>query len=148
MDGIFDGMSHATFWLGLGLLLAAAEIALPGFFLIWLGLAAAVTGLVAWVFPIGIAAEVGLFGVLSIGTVYAARRWLVANPIVSDDPLLNDKGGRLVGELVTVVDAIEGGRGRVKLGDSVWNAKGPDAAVSARMRVTGLDGTAVIVEPA
>jgi inner membrane protein len=148
MDSVFEGMSHVTFWIGLGLFLAAAEIAAPGFFLIWLGLAAIVTGVAAWVLPIGLAVQVGLFGILAIGTVYAGRRWLQSNPIVSDDPLLNDKGGRLVGELVTVVEAIENGRGRVKLGDTEWLAQGPDSAIGTRMKVTGMEGTVVTVAAA
>lgn len=39
-----------------------------------------------------------------------------------------------VGETVTVVEAISNGRGRVKVGDGVWIAKGPDAAVGKRNR--------------
>jgi inner membrane protein len=134
------------FWLTLGVLLAAAEIVAPGFFLIWLACAAIVTGLVAWVLPISSAVQVGMFAVLSVAAVYGARRWLAQNPIISDDPLLNDKGGRMVGEIATVVEPIANGNGRVKIGDSVWNAKGPDAAPGTQMRVTGVSGTAVSVE--
>ena len=49
---------------------------------------------------------------------------------------------------IVVVDAIENGTGRVKVGDSVWNAKGPDAEIGARVRVTGISGTCLNVEPA
>lgn len=139
-------LSGHWFWLSLGLLLGAAEMLLPGFFLIWLAIAAIITGLLTWVLPIGMAAQVGIFALLAIATVYAARRWLIANPIESDDPLLNDRGARLVGELVTVVEAIDGGSGRVKVGDSVWGARGPDAAVGARVRVAGCSGSTLIVE--
>lgn len=136
------------FWLSLGVVLAAAEIVAPGFFLIWLAVAAIVTGLLAWVLPIPAALQLLLFAVLSVAAVYAGRRWFKLNPIESDDPKLNDRGARLVGETVTVVEAIDGGNGRVKIGDSVWSARGPDAPVGARMRVTGADGSTVRVEPA
>ena len=43
--------------------------------------------------------------------------------------------------------AIDGGSGRVKLGDSEWIAKGPDAAPGTRMRVSGADGAVLMVEP-
>jgi len=62
--------------------------------------------------------------------------------------LLNDRIARHVGETVEVVTAIRDGNGRVKLGDSVWIAKGPDADVGSRVRVTGADGTCLVVEPA
>ena len=41
-------------WLAIGLVLAVAEMALPGVFLIWMAGAAIITGLVVWVVPIGL----------------------------------------------------------------------------------------------
>lgn len=136
------------FWLSLGVVLAAAEIVAPGFFLIWLAVAAIITGLLAWVVPIPAALQVGLFAVIAVAAVYAGRRWFKMNPIESDDPNLNDRGARLIGELVTVVEAIDGGQGRVKVGDSVWSARGPDTPVGSRVRVTGSNGSMLSVETA
>jgi inner membrane protein len=136
------------FWLSLGVVLAAAEIVAPGFFLIWLAVAAIMTGLLAWVIPIPAALQVGLFAVIAVAAVYAGRRWFKMNPIESDDPNLNDRGARLIGELVTVVEAIDGGQGRVKVGDGVWSARGPDTPVGTRVRVTGSNGSTLMVETA
>jgi membrane protein implicated in regulation of membrane protease activity len=66
--------------------------------------------------------------------------------VVSADPMLNDRGGQLVGETVVVASAIDGGRGKVRHGDSEWLAKGPDAEPGSKMRVAGHDGTVLIVE--
>lgn len=136
------------FWLVAGVLLAIAEIVAPGFFMIWLAIAAIATGLLALVLPISMPFQVLLFASLAVAAVYAGRRWFVLNPIESTDPKLNNRGARLVGETVTVVEAIESGKGRVKVGDSVWIAKGPDAAAGTHVRVTGSDGSALLVEPA
>jgi inner membrane protein len=133
-------------WLALGLLLAVAEMAIPGVFLIWLAGAALVTGLLAWAVPIGVPWQIVIFAALAIIAVYSGRRYLRDNPIVSADPKLNDRGGQAVGETVVVTYAIEAGAGRVKLGDSEWIAKGPDAAPGARMRVSGHDGAVLLVE--
>jgi len=46
-----------------------------------------------------------------------------------------------------VVQAIENGSGRVKLGDSEWLVRGPDAAAGERVRVSGSDGATLLVEP-
>lgn len=147
MDLITTMQPH-WFWLSAGVLMAAAEIVAPGFFLMWLGVAAIITGVLAWIAPgLAVPAQVGIFAVLSIIAVYAARKWLLDNPITSDDPLLNDRGARLAGEIVTVVDALENGRGRVKVGDTVWTARGPDAAAGAQVRVTGAKGAELLVEP-
>jgi hypothetical protein len=47
-----------------------------------------------------------------------------------------------------VTQALEGGSGRVRYGDGEWSARGPDLAVGVRVRITGADGTKLIVEPA
>lgn len=135
-------------WLILGLVLGTAEIVAPGFFLIWLAAAAIITGLAAMALPISLTVQIGLFAALSIASVYAGRRWFVANPIVSDDPNLNDRGARLAGQIVVVVEAIENGTGRIKVGDSVWTARGVDAGIGARVKITGAKGNVLLVEPA
>ena len=143
---MIGGIEPHWFWLALGLLLAVGEMAIPGVFLIWLAGAAMITGLAAWVLPIGPALQVVLFVGLALGSVFMGRSWLRRNPIESADPMMNDRGARSVGETVTVTQVIEGGNGRVKLGDSEWLARGPDAEPGTRMRVSGHDGAVLLVE--
>lgn len=133
-------------WLVFAALLGIAEVMIPGVFLIWIAIAAAITGLVALALPIAMPAQLLLFAALSIAAVWGGRRWYVDNPVASTDPLLNDRTARLIGETVTVVEAISGGEGRVKVGDSVWTARGEDAEVGARVRVVGAEGTVLRVE--
>lgn len=135
-------------WLVFAALLGVGEVLVPGVFLIWIAIAAALTGLAALVLPIALPVQLLLFAALSIAAVWGGRRWYADHPVASADPLLNDRTARLVGQTVTVVEPISGGEGRVKVGDGVWTATGPDAAVGARMRVTGADGTVLRVEPA
>lgn len=134
-------------WLILAAVLGIAEILIPGFFLIWIGLAAMVTGLVTMGLGLIPAAQFGLFALLAIIAVYAGRRWFITNPIESADPLLNDRASRLIGEVVTVVEPIEAGSGRVKVGDGVWTAYGEDATLGTRLRVTGSKGSGLTVGP-
>ena len=133
-------------WIALGLVLAVGEMTIPGVFLIWMAGAAIITGVVTWALPISVPLQVVLFAVLSVAAVFIGRNWLRANPIMPADPMMNDRGGRAVGETVLVTQVIEGGEGRVKLGDSEWIAKGPDAEPGTRMRVTAHDGSVLMVE--
>lgn len=142
-SGIFE--AHFA-WLALGLALAALELAFPGVFLIWLGGAALAVGLLTWFVPISVPLQVLVFAVLAVVALYAGKQWLKAHPLDAADPKLNDRGARAVGENVVVTHAIDGGSGRVKLGDSEWIAKGPDAEPGTRMRVAGHDGAVLIVE--
>jgi membrane protein implicated in regulation of membrane protease activity len=82
-----------------------------------------------------------------MATVFWLRRAMTSEQIASDVPGLNDRGHQFVGRSVTVEEAIEGGRGRVRIGDSLWAAEGPDAGQGARMKVTGVKGTVLVVEP-
>ncbi|MGB5076023.1 MAG: NfeD family protein [Sphingorhabdus sp.] len=141
-----DTIATHWFWLSLGLALGIAEMLAPGFFLIWLGMAALIVGLLDWFLPISVPFQVALFATLSVLTVFAGKKFLKDNPIETDDPKLNDRGARMAGEIVTVVEAIQDGNGRVKVGDSVWSARGTDAAVGSRVRVMGSDGAVLLVE--
>jgi inner membrane protein len=144
---LLDTLQPHWLWLAIGLLLAIAEIAIPGVFLIWMAGAALVTGVIAWIDPeLGLPALTVVFSILAIAAVYLGRRYLLAHPVISADPLMNDRGARLIGENVVVTSAIEGGSGKVKQGDSEWLAKGPDAEPGTRMRVSGHEGTVLLVE--
>jgi membrane protein implicated in regulation of membrane protease activity len=134
-------------WLLAAVLLGIAEIVAPGVFLIWLAAAAALTGLATLALGIELPFQLVLFTLFSISAVYGGRRWYLSNPVASSDPLLNDRGARLTGETLTLVTAIENGRGRVRVGDSVWACKGPDAPEGSAVRVLGADGSCLRVEP-
>jgi hypothetical protein len=134
-------------WLAAGVLLPILEIVVPGVFLIWLAFAAILTALVVLVFGLAVPFQVAAFTLFSIAAVLGGRRWYERHPVTSSDPMLNERTRRLVGETVTVVAAIEYGEGRVRVGDGVWPARGPDAPAGARVRVTGADGTCLRVQP-
>ena len=141
-----NGLEPYWAWLVIGLALAAAEMAVPGVFLIWLAFAAIVTGVATWLAPIGLPAQVIVFGLLAICSVLIGKRYLRDNPVEEADPGLNRRGARLVGQLGTVSQAIEHGSGRVRCGDSEWLAKGKDLPLGARVRITGSEGTVLLVE--
>ncbi|PZT88838.1 MAG: hypothetical protein DI637_07290 [Citromicrobium sp.] len=142
-----DGIDNYWVWAIIGLALAALEMLVPGVYLIWLALAALAVAVLSFVSGPPLAMEVIAFVSLSLIFVFSAKRWLRERPIVSSDPLLNNRAGRLVGETALVTQAIESGAGRVKIGDSEWTARGNDADVGERVRITGSRGTDLLVEP-
>ncbi|NYT39853.1 NfeD family protein [Sphingomonas sp. R-74633] len=136
-------------WLILAALLAIAELLAPGIFLVFVAAGAAVTGIVTLLVPnFDMVFQVFLFAASSAGAVAVGRRWYRRNPVPSADPLLNDRVARLVGQVVTVVEPIASGQGRVKVGDGEWIANGPDAPAGAQVRITGARGGSLDVEPA
>ena len=141
------GIEAHWFWLTLGLLLAGLEMLLPGVYLIWIAVAALITGVLTFAFDIAPPMQAIQFVFLSLIIAFSARRFLKERPIESADPLMNRRGARLVGETARVVEAIEHGSGRVRLGDSEWIAHGPDVAVGERVRVRGSEGAILLLEP-
>jgi inner membrane protein len=142
----FGSLEAHWWWLLGAALLGILEIFFPGVFLIWMAAAAAVTGIAVALTPLPVAIQLILFALLAIAAVYAGRRYYERNPVPSSDPLLNDRTARLVGQRVTVVKAIAHGEGRVRVGDGVWAASGPDAEEGSTMVVTGAHGTCLEVE--
>ena len=142
-----EGLQAHWVWLTLGVVLAGLEMLLPGIYLIWLALAAIVVGVLTLTLDLSLPMQVIDFVFLSLIIAFSAKRFLRDRPIESSDPLLNRRGARLVGETALVVQAIEHGSGRVKLGDSEWIARGPNVAAGERVRISGSEGAILLVEP-
>ena len=141
-----SNLADHWWWLGAGALLGILEILLPGIFLIWIAIAAWITALITAFIPLTLAWQLVVFVVLAFVTVFVGRQYYARNPVESADPNLNARAARLIGQTVTVETAIENGKGRVRVGDGVWNATGPDAPGGAKVRITGADGTCLTVE--
>ena len=134
-------------WVGAGALLGILEILLPGIFLIWIAIAAWITAAVVAVVPgMTLAVQLVIFVALAFVTVFAGRLYYARNPVESADPHLNTRTSRLIGQVVIVESAIENGKGRVRVGDGVWNACGPDVPAGTSVRIVAADGTVLTVE--
>lgn len=145
---IDDWLSNAgALWLAAAVGLGLAELAVPGIFLIFLAIAAAITGVATLALPdLPLAAQLASFAAWTTVAVLVGKRWYVDYPVETTDPLLNDRAARMIGSVVIVEDAIVRGVGRVRVGDGAWLAYGPDAETGARVRIVGHDGAALQVE--
>jgi membrane protein implicated in regulation of membrane protease activity len=141
-----EGFEPGWLWLIGGVLLLAAELIAPGVFLLFIGGAAVATGVFTLLFGLGLPMQLALFALYALLAVMAGRRFYANADVDSSDPLLNDRSGRLVGKVVTAVNAIDEHGGRVRVGDSEWSARGGPAAVGERVRITGVDGNCLKVE--
>ncbi len=146
MDGL-DGVDPHWVWLAIGMVLAMLELVVPGVYLIWFAAAALVTGMLTFVLDPGVTVQIINFVSLSLIAAYSAKRFLRDRPIESADPLMNNRGGRLIGETAVVVQALDNGKGRIHHGDSEWIARGADIAVGTKVRIIGHHGAELLVEP-
>ena len=135
-------------WILAGVLLII-ELTAPVFFFLWLGMAAAATGLLLLVFPsMPVEFQLVLFAVLSVVAVIAWRKYRESRPVVSDQPNLNRRGQQYEGRVFTLDQPIENGIGKITVDDSTWRVKGPDLPAGTRVRVSGVEGVVFLVEAA
>lgn len=140
-------LDPAWLWMTGGVLLLIAELIAPGFFLMFIGAAGIITGLVSLALPIGIALQLALFAILALAIVrIGGRRAYSYKYEHSSDPFLNDRVARLLGQVVVVEQAVDSSGGRVRVGDSVWSARGGPAAIGDRVRIVDIDGNCLKVE--
>ena len=64
----------------------------------------------------------------------------------SDQPHLNARAAQLVGRTVTLVEPIEGGIGKVRCDDTLWQVEGIDLPAGTTVRVVGAKGMRLVVE--
>jgi hypothetical protein len=128
--------------------LAALETFMPGAVAIWFAASALVVGALLVVVPVPWQLQLVLFGVLGIVAILAYKAYVRRNPEDSAQPLLNQRGAQYVGQVLTLVEPIEHGTGKVRVGDTVWKVSGPDLPVGVAVRVTGVEGAVLVVERA
>ena len=151
LDRIVAELGPWAWWV-FGIVLLILEVLLPGVFLVWIGIAAVITGALSlvlweeafWVWQV----QWLVFAALSLIAVLVGRRIIRSRGDRSDQPYLNQRGRSLVGRTATLEQPIREGRGRIRLDDTVWTVEGPDLPVGARVRVTASNGRDLTVEEA
>lgn len=135
-------------WMTAGVVLCALELIGPTTLLLWPGIAALITGLITLLIPIlGWQLQVALFAVLAVGSTIAGRAFFKRNNKDNTHSRLNRRTDSYIGRTVTLVDAIVNGVGGALIDKTRWRVVGPDTPAGTQMRVTGIDGASLIVEP-
>jgi inner membrane protein len=131
-------------WFVAGGLLLALEITVPGTFLLWLGLAAFGTGIVALLLEPVWQAQFILFAVLSLVSVILW--WRLGRQPAPVRRELNRRAERHIGRVVTLEEPIVENQGRVRIDDTLWRLSGPDAPAGQRVKVTAVHENVLVVE--
>ncbi|WP_223871819.1 NfeD family protein [Candidatus Dactylopiibacterium carminicum] len=139
-------------WLVLGFALCVAELAMPAFVLIWFGLGALLVGVLTWLLPFGLVAQVVAW------TVFSAAMLAVWLRYFRDRRQTTRAGASdaAIGEIGLLVRGVQpfGPPGEVLfqrplLGSDRWLCNA-DVALppNARVRVVAVEGNVVRVEAA
>lgn len=133
-------------WVILAGLLGLAELHAPGSYLVWIALGAALTSAVHATFGFSLEGQIGTFVVTS--ALSCAAGYFVYRRVGRrrhGEIALNDRCAAMVGSRGTVCEAFLNQHGKVRLGDSVWLATGPDLAEGTPIIVNGVRGTRLLV---
>jgi len=134
-------------WMIAAAILFVLELTAPGIFFMWFGVAALVTGLIVFRYDISWQWQLLWFCGLSLASVLLANRYLRQHPLESERPLLNERATQLIGKSFDLVDPIVNGRGSIHSGDTIWRVEGPELPQGTRIKVVGVDGSVLKVEP-
>jgi hypothetical protein len=143
-----SSLDQIVFWhwwvFGLGMLIL--EAFMPGAIFLWMGVSAAVVGLLLWMIPeLGWEWQFLIFALLSVISVVAWKKYRPAVP-ATDRPALNRRGEQYVGRSFTLQEPIVNGIGKLSVDDTTWRISGTDLPAGRKVQVTGVDGTTLRVE--
>jgi membrane protein implicated in regulation of membrane protease activity len=135
-------------WFVVAAVFLLLELMAPGVFMLWLGFAAILIGIISLATVMSWQAQLIVFAVLSIACIpawrYFARK--VGRPV--DRPFLNRRADSYVGRVFTLDKPIVDGVGTIRIEDTVWRVSGPSMPAGSRVKVARADGAELVVEAA
>ena len=131
-------------WLVLGLSLIILELFLWTVFLLWIGASAITVSIVFYLMPATARPiELLIFVALSLASTFLAKRYY---PVKTVDDELHEKAKTYIGKDCKV-SSIDDGAIKVKIGNSLWFAKGTELSVGQTVKIIDVESSTFIVEP-
>lgn len=140
--------SPSAIFIALGGILLLCELFGTNGYALWSGIAAIITGVIAFIAPLPWSILWLLFAILTLISAYLWWLWLTTySAKKAPTELLNQPQKALIGIRTVVVEPIINGSGRVKIKDGSWSATCNENLPSGVfVRVVDIDGLTLIVE--
>ena len=133
-------------WFILAAVFLFVEVMLPGVFMLWLGLAAILVGLISFGVVWSWQAQLIAFALASLACLPVWRYFARAAQQPADSPFLNRRSQSYVGQVFTLDKPIVDGIGTIRIDDTVWRVSGPDCPAGSRVKIAHADGARLAVE--
>jgi membrane protein implicated in regulation of membrane protease activity len=134
-------------WWVLAVVLVILEAFVPGTFFLWMGVSAAVVGVVLLAIPgMGWEYQVFLFAAFAVVSISLWLIRLKKHPTKSEISNLNRRSAQCIGRSTIVEQPIVNGMGTINLDDTIWRVLGPDCEAGTKVKVVGAEGTDLKVE--
>ena len=143
MEMLLENLNYLH-WLVFGLALVIVELFLWSIFLLWIGASAITISIVFYLYPgVSSGLQVLSFLLLSAVSTFLAKKYF---PVKTVDDELSINAKSHIGKECTVV-SIENSIVKVRLGESLWFAKGCEMIVGLKVQIVDVDSSTLIVEP-
>ena len=134
-------------WWVIAVVLVMLEAFVSGTFLLWMGVSAAVVGVVLLVAPgMGWEYQVLLFAVFSVVSIALWLIRLKKHPTGSEVSNLNRRAAQYLDRIAIIQEPIVNGLGTINVDDTIWRVLGPDCEAGTKVKVVGAEGTDLKVE--
>lgn len=134
-------------WAILAAVVGIAELHLPGSYLIWIALGTAITAAADAALDLTFTWQIIVFCVASgLSCVLGYFVYRAFPQERASDAPLNQRDLLMTGARGVVCEQFRNGRGKVRVGDTVWLAEGPDLVEGAAITVKSVRGTSLVVE--
>jgi membrane protein implicated in regulation of membrane protease activity len=143
MEMLLENLNYLH-WLVFGLALVIVELFLWSMFLLWIGASAITISIVFYLYPeVSAGLQVLSFVLLSAVSTFLAKKYF---PVKTVDDVLNLNAKDHIGKECTVV-SIENSIVKVRMGESLWFAKGCEMSVGQKVQIVDVESSTFIVEP-
>jgi len=143
MEMLFENLNFMH-WLVLGLSLIILELFLWTVFLLWIGASAITVSIFFYLMPeTAWPIQHLIFVALSLASTFLAKRYY---PVKTVDDELHEKAKTYIGKECKV-SSIDDGAIKVKIGNSLWFAKGTELSVGQTVKIIDVESSTFIVEP-
>ena len=143
MEFLFENLNFIH-WLVLGIALIILELFVWTVFLLWIGSSAVTVGIIFFLFPnVSGLLQLLIFIVLAVATTLLSKKYY---PVKTVDEQLHDKAKSHIGKECTI-ESVENGVTKVKIGESLWFAKGSDLSTGQSVKIIDVESSTFIVEP-
>jgi membrane protein implicated in regulation of membrane protease activity len=135
------------YWFIAGICLIILETVAPVAYFLWFGISAILTGAIQYLKPFDLITQTFIFSMFVLITTIAGRRLMrVANFGGKINTSINKKAFQLIGQEITLFVPIENGCAQVKIGETLWNIKGPDLPKGKMVKIIEMNNNQLIVE--
>ena len=143
MELLFENLNYMH-WLVIGLVLIIIELFVWSVFLLWIGASAITVSIIFYLIPeISGTLQLIIFLVLASSATYLSKRYY---PVKTVDDQINDKAKKHIGK-ESIIESIENGVTKVKIGESLWFAKGSNLNAGQIVKIIDVESSTFIIEP-